>query len=229
MTEGIDPSFNFHSDSDGKDPDKYSPTLRRYHQLLWSKELPTGGRFDLAPEPRRYLVHRSSRGVFSLSSDAFTTRLGKRAGRVIREIPDDELPKWPGYTVGSAIVFPANTVDGKQTINGARGFLANIADRPDLTLECIRRHYLGVQRNPLAEVLLRYKDFFDLFGDFRGYVNFFLLQDLVEDDGRAIRFFHPFADFVTPAVPKSKPDYLRYLQASNDFIRARNRRIAEAL
>jgi hypothetical protein len=133
-------------------------------------------------------VHRSSRGVFSLSSDAFTTRLGKRAGRVIREIPDDELPKWPGYTVGSAIVFPANTVDGKQTIN-----------------------------------------FFDLFGDFRGYVNFFLLQDLVEDDGRAIRFFHPFADFVTPAVPKSKPDYLRYLQASNDFIRARNRRIAEAL
>lgn len=228
MAEGVDTSFEFHSDSAGKDPDRYSPTLLRYHQLLWSKELPTGGRFDLAPE-RRHLVHRSSRGVFLLSGDAFTTRLGKKAGRVIREIPDEEMPEDLGYTVGSAIVFPGNRVGRKQTINGARGFRANVADRPDLTLECIRRHYLGVMPNPLADVLLRYKDFFDLFGDFRGYVEFFLLQDLVEDDGQTIRFFHPFADFRTPAVPKNKAEYLSYLQASNGFIRARNHRIAEAL
>lgn len=232
MAAVVDTTFDVRSDSrvgadphQSKDPDRYSPTLRRYHQLLWSKELPTGGRFDLAPEPGAHLVHRSSRGVFFLASDAFTTRLGKRAGRVIREIPDDELPEWPGYTIGSAMVFPANRVDGMMTINGARGFLAKIADRPDLTLECIRRHYLGEQPNPLAAVLLRYKDFFDLFGDFRGYVEFFLLQDLVEDDGQTIRFFHPFANFKTPAVPKNKDEYLRYLQNSNDFIRARNRRI----
>lgn len=30
----IDTSFDFRVDSSGRDPDKYSPTLRRYHQLL---------------------------------------------------------------------------------------------------------------------------------------------------------------------------------------------------
>lgn len=224
MTVGIDTTFDFNSDSGGKDPDKYSPTLLKYQQLLWSKELPTGGHFDLAPE-RHHLEHNSSLGDFFLTSDAFTTRLRKRAARVIREIPDDELPYWPGYTVGSAIIFPGNRIDGMMTINGARGFLAKIADRPDLTLECIRRHYLGAHPNPLGKVLLRYTDFFALFGDFKGYVEFFLLQDLLEDDGQTIRFFHAFDDFKTPAVPKNKDEYLSYLQASNDFIRARNSRI----
>lgn len=31
---GIDITFDFRSDAGGKDPDAYSPTLRRYHQLL---------------------------------------------------------------------------------------------------------------------------------------------------------------------------------------------------
>lgn len=48
------------------------------------------------------------------------------------------------------------------------------ADRFDLTLECIRRHYLG-QRSPLGETLARYRDFFALFEDFSGYVEFFMV------------------------------------------------------
>ena len=55
----------------------------------------------------------------------------------------------------------------------------------DLTLECIRRHYLGDPVTPLGETLGRYREFFDLFDDFRGYVDFFLLQVLVTDDYRA--------------------------------------------
>lgn len=227
MTAGVDTSFDFNSDTPaGKDPDSFSPTLRRYHQLLWSKELPNGARFDVAPEGRQYLVHRSPAGVFHFASDTITTRLRKRAWAVLGEIPENELPEYSGYTVGSTLVFPGNVVGGKQTINGARGFHAKIADRFDLTLECIRRHYLG-QPNPLADALLRYGDFFALFEDFAGYVKFFLLQDLVEDDGRTIRFFHPFADFGTPAVPRTAEEYLSYLQASNSFIRARNSRIDE--
>ena len=46
------------------------------------------------------------------------------------------------YTIGAMMVFPGNKIDGKLTINGARGFNRSIADRFDLTLECIRRHYL---------------------------------------------------------------------------------------
>lgn len=41
----IDIGFDMRSDTPpGKDPDAYSPTLRRYHQLLWSKPFPTARR-----------------------------------------------------------------------------------------------------------------------------------------------------------------------------------------
>lgn len=189
----IDTTFDFRSETPpGKDADSHSPTLRRYHQLLWSKPLPSGQVFTLTPDPRAYLVHRSSLGTFALSSDAITTNLLGRASRVIRKIPDRRRPRYLGYTMG----------------------------------ECIRRHYPG-EPSPLAEALDRYADFFALFEDFSGYVDFFLLQDLLQPDGESIRFFHTFDDFKTPAVPMTTSEYLAYVAASNAFIRARNRRIRD--
>lgn len=47
-----------------------------------------------------------------------------------------------------------------------------ISDRWDLTLECIRRYYNG-EDSPLYNVFLNDKAFFDLFVDFKGYVDFF--------------------------------------------------------
>ena len=38
----VDTDFNFYSDSNSGDPDSKSPTLRKYHKLLWSKQLPNG-------------------------------------------------------------------------------------------------------------------------------------------------------------------------------------------
>ena len=39
--EILDINFNVYSDTpEGKDPDSFSPTLRKYHKLLWSKTLP---------------------------------------------------------------------------------------------------------------------------------------------------------------------------------------------
>lgn len=70
----------------------------------------TIGRFDLAPEPNACVVHRSSNGVFFMASDAITTRLKKRARRIIEKIPSEYLPAWPGHTIGSSIVFPGNSV-----------------------------------------------------------------------------------------------------------------------
>ena len=68
----IDVTFDFRSDTPpGKDPDTFSPTLRRYHQLLWSKPLPSGALFELdVTGPPYYLHHRSELGEFWLSSDA---------------------------------------------------------------------------------------------------------------------------------------------------------------
>ncbi len=73
-------------------------------------------------------------------------------------------------------------------------------------------------------MLDRYEIFFALFCHFIGYVDFFLLQDLLKDDG-TINFFHHFEDFNTPAVPQDEREYLKYLANSNSFIRARNARI----
>ena len=43
----IDITFDFRSDSKGKDPDSYSPTLNAYHRFLWSKKLPNGEVMEL--------------------------------------------------------------------------------------------------------------------------------------------------------------------------------------
>ncbi len=229
---GIDIAFDFRSDTPpGKDPDVLSPTLRRYHKLLWSKPLPCGVIFALADtKPKVYLHHMSDIGKFNLASDTVipSFKREKKIAHIIDQIPVNELDAFNsiGYTIGGMMIFPANRIGGKMTINGARGFHPRIKDRFDLTVECIRRHYCG-ERSPLTDTLARYADFFDLFSDFRGYVEFFLLQDLVTEDCVAVRFFAPFEDFTTSALPGSLGAYIAYRQLAVSFIESRNRRILE--
>ena len=92
------------------------------------------------------------------------------------------------------------------------------------TLECIRRFYLGLQ-SPLHEVFLRYRDFLGLFRDFCGYIDFFLLQDLVTENYAEITFFLPFDDFISAPNFHSVNDYLLYQERVIDFINKRNSRI----
>lgn len=176
-----------------------------------------------------YLHHKSGLGEYWLASDSviptFEGYLTMAA--VLGQMPPSEIEEFRtiGYTIGGMMVFPGNQVDGKQTINGARGFRRRISDRMDLTLECIRRHYLG-QSSELDDVLARYADFFALFASFEGYVRFFLLDDLVDDDYRQVRFFMPFDDFATSQPrPETVEAYRAYRDASVAFIEARNRRI----
>ena len=109
----------------------------------------------------------------------------------------------------------------------ARGFHPRIKDRFDLTVECIRRHYRD-EWSPLHEVLGRYSAFFGLFGDFRGYVEFFLLQDLVTEDCSAVKFFTPFEDFTISPLPASIDAYRAYQQFAVRFIETRNYRILQS-
>lgn len=154
----------------------------------------------------------------------------KSLAHVVDSVPGLERERFLsiGYTIGGMMVFPANRVDGKQTINGARGFNRRIADRFDLTLECIRRHYAG-EGSPLGTTLARYGEFFALFGDFAGYVDFFLLGDLVRPVYAGLDFFLPFDDFEGPAVPRDMGEYVDYRDRSIAFVEARNRRIAQYL
>ena len=132
-----------------------------------------------------------------------------------------------GYTIGGMMLFPGNRIGRKMTINGARGFHPRIKDRFDHTVECIRRHYRN-EPSPLSEALRRYADFFGLFRDFRGYVEFFLLQDLVTEDCSAVKFLTPFENFTTSPLPASIEDYRAYRQRAIEFIEARNHRILQS-
>jgi hypothetical protein len=225
----IDVTFDFRLDTrPGGDPDALSPTLRRYHRQLWSKPLPNGKMFELVDTtPRAYLHHSSHLGEFRLSSDTVipTFRKERRLAHVFEESPE-ELAEFMriGYTIGAMMLFPGNQVDRRMTINAARGCHPLIKDRFEQTVECIRRHYLGLD-SPLRSTLQRYADFFRLFGDFRGYVEFFLLQDLVADDSAEVNFFLPFSGFLSSPVPANTMEYKTYMRRAMEFINARNRRI----
>jgi hypothetical protein len=233
----IDTSLDFRKDTPGypkKDPDAHSPTLRRYHKYLWSKALPGGARFDLndtKPRHQAYLYHRSGVGKeFFLSSDSVIptfTRWGfaKTHPELCTE-QENETFMAKSYTIGGMMIFPGNRIQGGWTINQARGCLKKIADRFDLTVECIRRYYAR-QSSPLGNTLARYDDFFALFESFSGYVDFFLLQDLVRHDRADVRFFMPFDDFRTASVPEDHATYREYRRRSIEFIEARNRRIEQ--
>jgi hypothetical protein len=179
----IDITFDFRTDAAGKnaDPDASSPTLLRSHHLLWSKPLPSGKHFELTPRSQKpyALLHDSGLGKFLLTSDAvlatFTRPPDMQA--IIGQLPPADIGALNTitYTIGGMVLWPGNQIDGKWTINQARGCTASIADRFDLTVECVRRQYDGDTTHPLADAFGRYGDFFDLFGSFAGYVDFWLL------------------------------------------------------
>jgi hypothetical protein len=195
--------------------------------------------------PGVYLHHHSDLGEFWLTSDAVIPSWWRavKMAHVIEQIPEVEREEFNRitYTIGAMMVFPGNQVGGAMTINGARGFDARIADRFDLTVECIRRYYLG-EPSPtrvLGPAIARYPEFFGLFGDFAGYVAFFHLQDLVDEATSTVKFFTPFEDFTTSPLPGFTPEdfttsplpgtpseYFWYRQHAIEFVEARNRRIA---
>lgn len=226
----ISTKFNVFSDTPvGKDPDSDSPTLKQYHKFLWSKPLPNGDKSELCDNKEcNYLLCITKQGEFCVGSDAITNSYGSR--RVLRDKLEqenklDDLSELftKGCTIGAYIIFPNKQIDNQHTINQARGSRSLIRDRFDLTLECIRRFYKG-EANELNDVLLRYKSFFDLFETFEGYVEFFLLQDLVNKDGN-IKFFLPFSNFKTDPIIESVEKYLKYKENVINFIDRRNKRI----
>lgn len=222
----IDTTFDVRTDSHGKDPDLHSKTLRKYHQVLWSKELPDGRKLILDDN----LKNISDVGYFEFSSDSIihTFSTWKRMSKIISQIPDESVEEFVGiaYTIGGMTIFPSDKVEGKKTINGERGLNHKINDRIDLTLECIRRYYLN-EESPMTECLNAYSKFFDLFCNFKGYIDFFLFQDLVTEDYNEIKFLYPFDDFKYNSLPKSVEEYENYKNATMMFINKRNRRIVD--
>jgi hypothetical protein len=234
--DDIDTDFCFYDDLDyASDADRDSRVLREWHRRLWSKELPGGDTAEWLIEPRGYLTYDARHGPVRVSSDTIATTHSRYAPFGIPQLwaglsPTEQLGYDRAfYTIGGFTVFPVHP----QSLNQVRGTDSRIADRFDLTLECIRRHYVGGQESPLARVLEVDAGFFRLFGEgqsgFAAYVDFFHLQDLVS--GNYIKWLDGSAadewDFGTTALPQSESAYRHYLDNVVTFVSGRNRRIRQ--
>jgi len=65
--------------------------------------------------------------------------------------------------------------------------------------------------------------------DFKGYVDFFLLQDLVSSNYSSVKYHLQHSDFKEPPLPKSLNEYLEYRENSINFVKARGQRMLEAM
>ena len=215
----------------GCDPDTASKTLRKYHQVLWSKPLPNGSEMCLVPGDR--YDYLNTQDGFRLSSDTIVTSLmhGRMAGILAEAAKQVNWKAWVEstlremYTIGGTILFlflPNN-------INGQRGMNPFICDRWDLTLECIRRYYEGItdqENNPIGWVLETDRSFFDMFVNFRGYCDFFFLQDCVSEDYKSVRMWIPTEPFTKKyPYPGTVEEYFAWIEKCLTFVKSRNRRI----
>lgn len=238
--EKIDVNFDFTNDTPnfwksywknemGKsfaDPDSESPTLQKYHKLIWSKKLPNGEFLDLQfGNNNDYLTWKN----FRFGSDSITASFRyDKYKHMIKKIME-YLPNYKeffesytrkAYTIGGSIIFPKM----QGSINQLRGCNLYIKDRFDLTLECIRKYYEN-EKSPLYDVLLKNKDFFDLFIDFKRYVDFFYLQDLVDKKYTKVNFWIGNGEFKENPFPKTIEEYITWIEKQLDFVNKRNERI----
>lgn len=239
MSLNIDADFNFTTDCgywdsynkgrSDSDPDITSPTLRLYQQILYSRETPCGKKFTLEQGRNAqydYLVYEGVR----FGSDNIINMCERYKLPWNREIEienyDNKIKDYikESYVLGGEIIFPKH----RKSINTERGWNHSIKDRFDLTLECIRRFYDG-KDNPLYSVLKADEEFFKLFVNFNGYVNFFFLNDLVSDDYKTVKLFLGTERdmFNRSPLPQNKYEWEQLRNNQIDFLKKRHNRIKE--
>ena len=221
----IDITFDFRTDTrEGKDPDSDSKTLREYQQLLWSKPLPNGEAMQLIIEKGCLKWKDMWFGSDSITASFLHGRfpLRKDVEQSKSDFAQFKKDYWhKTYTIGGEIIFPMV----RWSMNQARGCSVKICDRWDLTLECIRRFYVG-DPTPLDKALERSSELFKSFVDFKGYVDFFLLQDCV-DENYNVKFWLETPLFVSKPMPKDLDEYEKWINSQLNFVEKRGKRIKD--
>ncbi|MFB9651924.1 DUF6994 family protein [Pseudarthrobacter oxydans] len=245
MKQIFDTNHNYKADTPSAKPDadKDSQILRADHELLWSKKLPLSEQIfapKVTPRKTEYLIFTDANGDrLCYGSDAITSsytgwvKAKKPRSRALVEAIAGLNPEQralyldPPYTIGSAMIWPVRSKDF-HTVNRVRGRNILIADRMDLTLECIQLHYAGEAGHPLEKATTAYKDFFELFGTFKGFVEFFHFQDLIKpgSDYQKIEYFLKPNNFERAATPATTDEYIEYRDNVLAFIKKRSERMA---
>lgn len=222
--QDIDIRFDMRTDSNGKDPDSASMTMKAYHQLLWSKQLPNGQMMQLEIDKGCLRWGDIWFGCDSITASFLHARFP------LRKYVEEHIPNFSQfkedyfhktYTIGGSIIFPMH----RWSMNQARGCSVKVCDRWDLTLECIRRFYAG-EPTPLDTALMKDREFFNLFVDFKGYVDFFLLQDCVDKDYN-VQIALATSPFASMPMPKTLDEYYMWIDSQVDFVEKRGKRMEE--
>lgn len=239
----IDVNFDFTSDTPGywdgywdrndgiggcgsRDPDAYSRTLQAYQIELYSRRLPNGENMTLSAGDEPGVM--TWNGIRYSSDSILASFRYKNNREQIGEVYErlDNYKTYfedftrRSYTIAGEIIFPRHW----HSINQERGTSRYIRDRWDLTLECIRRYYRG-EVSPLHDTLCKDKGFFDLFVDFRGYINYFFLNDCVSSDYDSVNIWTENFDLGEDALPVSIDEYFRFIDNEMDFLENRKARI----
>ena len=205
-----------------KDPDASSKKLYLYHQSLWQKKLPSGLYLEFDIHKGFNLFNKQ---IGRLSSDY----IGPSASWAIKKgISDREIAFYlkKTRTIGGHMIWPVKRSEkNKKSINQARGGRSGLYDRIDLTLINLKRYYDmtedDVENYKLLEEYKANADWFDLFETFRNFIDFFLLQDFVDEDYKIIE--------LAPLDPILPLDYESFIANNVNAIEKRNRRIKEEL
>lgn len=173
---------NLKTDCDAK-------SVKLYDQMMeWldGKELPDGQVIHLT-RAGKYLLKKED---IRLSGDNVFTRFTGRVPDLMDELEEIKGSEWKayqqriirnGWRIGGEILFPRH----RNSLNGMRGFSRQIMDRFDLTLECIQNFYED-KNSPLSWVLEMDREWFELFVNFQGFIDFFLLNDWVDENYQVI-------------------------------------------
>ena len=238
----LDVYFDFTSDSPGYwdhfwenngghgggncDPDSASPTLRKHHQILWSRRLPNGEMMELSPGKNVYLGWKN----MFFGSDSITASFRYGSYPLLKEI--EQTPNYRqrvedymhrAYSIGGMMIFPGH----RNSFNQMRGMNRKIRDRWDWSLECIRRYYAG-ETSPLTKQIETDAPFYELFVDFNGFVEFFYLEDCLTGEN-TVRMWTEGIPFERSAFPQSPEEYWKYIQYELEFVEKRNQRIYDAV
>lgn len=221
-----------------KDPDVYSKLMQKYHRVLWSvQKLQNGQNMELKAGCGSYYLYWSKfrfgadsivnmyfhhKGAQSLLNEEIKQALIKNFGETTDFKDFVKKYLYKTYTIGGSIIFPKNGVTN--SINIRRYSL--LKDRFDLTLECIRRYY-EKETSPMSKVLKANASFFKLFDNFKEYVDFFFLQDLVNNDYTKINYFNLTNELEKVSYPQTEKDWLDLYKNQIDFVKKRNERIRD--
>lgn len=208
------------------DPDFFSRKLFELHKEIYSRELPNGAIAKIEYSQKHNCLIWDD---FRFGNDSIATSFRNKNNRMLITNVAKELDNYQkfvehyvhtSYTLGGEIIFPKR----KNSINQARGCNRFIRDRWDLTLECIRLYYDGIE-SPLFSTLDANKNFFDLFVDFKGYIDFFFLQDYVSEDCKSVNIILGEKNFAANPVPKTVEEYIYWMKKQEELIDKRNQRI----